>query len=227
MRDAEAKYIRSLLEQISNGSLSPCVNLGSSSAEFRQTVNPQIHDHVIHPLEKRGVRVVNVDLKEGSGVDIIGDVFDPGTQDSIADCRPRIILCCNMFEHVEDRERLADILDVILAEGAYLLVTVPYSFPLHMDPIDTYYRPSPAQIVSMFPRFEHVESKVVSCGSYLKDILSSDTPREECLKLTKKILTLPYPFFPKGAWIIRHHRLLWLLRSYKVSCVLMRKKTKT
>jgi hypothetical protein len=224
MRGGEARQIRCMLEKISSTDLSPCVNLGSSTTEFRKLTNPEIDRQIIGPLEDRGVSVVHVDLKNGNGVNLVGDIFDVAIQGKLAAYETGLMLCCNMMEHIEQPTELAEAITRILPSGAYLLVSVPFSFPLHLDPIDTYFRPAPSQILEFFPGFDHVESTIVNDSTYLQDILSSKSPRNDWLKLLKKILTIPYPFFGPGVWKLRHHRLLWLFRRYKISCVLMRKK---
>ena len=70
---------------------------------------------------------------------------------------PDAILCCNIFEHVEDRARFASICHDALRPGGYLVVSVPYSYPYHTDPIDTYLRPTPEEIAAMFPGYALIE----------------------------------------------------------------------
>ena len=61
----------------------------------------------------------------------------------------KCVLCCNILEHVADREAFARVCDQILSPGGTIVVSVPQSYPLHMDPIDTYYRPMPAEIAQL------------------------------------------------------------------------------
>ena len=70
---------------------------------------------------------------------------------------PKTVLCCNMFEHVDDRYKFASICDEVLSPGGYLLITVPHSYPYHLDPIDTMFRPSVDEIAKLFPYYELVE----------------------------------------------------------------------
>ena len=53
------------------------LNLGSSSTEIREVVQPWIENQVFRPLRVRGVEVIHVDMRELPGVDVRADVTDP------------------------------------------------------------------------------------------------------------------------------------------------------
>ena len=218
MRPCEAAYIARYIQSVPAEALSPVLELGSSTAHFRRNLKPHIHQNIHGPLEARGVEVISSDQKGGDGVHISGDVFDPAVQEKLAAVQPRLVLCCNMFEHVTDRQALAQVCDRVLAPGGRLVVSVPHSYPLHQDPIDTYYRPAPEQIAELFPGYALEEAAIVKDGNALADLMQGDV-----LKNLAVMLRLLIPTRGWAKWKERNHRLLWLLRTYEVSVVCLRK----
>ncbi len=140
MRIEEAKYVGELVRKLTANGKGPVLNLGSSSGHFRKIDQPHIHDEIFAPLEKSNVKVIHSDLKDQEGVDISGDIFDPDIQWKLRQLRPSLVLVCNLMEHLQEdmRGRLPAALDSIIDPGGVGIITVPYSYPLHFDPIDTY-----------------------------------------------------------------------------------------
>lgn len=200
--------------------MSPVVELGSSTPAFRRRQQPYIYESIDRLLASRGVRLVYCDSKHADGIDISGDILDLTIQDKIKALRPKCILCCNIFEHVEDRRRFALICDSLLEPGSWLLVTVPYSYPLHFDPIDTYFRPTPSEIHQMFPHYEILASAIVEDSTYGMKLLGN--PSGFAAELVAILKRLMRPRKPRN-WIIVNHCLLWLFRPYRVSAVLLKK----
>lgn len=220
MRKEEAAYVGELAAALAAKGAQPVLNVGSSTEDFRTVEQPHIHDSVFAPLERAGVRVIHSDLKEAPGVDVAGDMFDPSVQRLLASFRPKLLLACNLMEHLrpELRATLPEIFDRILAPGGYVVLSVPYSYPLHFDPIDTYYRPSPGELRELFPRYRLVESRVVVSTSYVPE-LRRLSPRAK-VRLAVRALV---PVYRPRQWLGLAHRFLWLVRSYKVSCVVLQK----
>ena len=221
MLPAEAKVIGDLLAQLPLEEVSPCLNLGSSTAEFRKVRQPYITDDLTAPNERRGLRFIHADMKQEPGVDVAGDIFDPEYRANLAALRPASLLCCNMFEHVIDRPQLAKICQQIVRPGGYVIVSVPYSFPYHIDPIDTYFRPTPTELSLLFPDSEIVDAKIVVDGTFWQE-LQQQSLAGRALILLKTILHIPLPFIRWEVWKCKMHRLLWLFRPYRVSVILMR-----
>src|SRR6266403_731124 len=161
----EAKWIANELAKLDTNAISPLVELGSSTPEFRRIVQPYIYDEIDRPLLMRDVKLIYCDNKKAEGIDISGDIYDSKIQEQIRVRRPKCILCCNVFEHVADKGYFASICDSLLAPGSCLLVTVPYSYPLHFDPIDTYFRPTPTEIHRMFPDYILLAGDIVNGGT--------------------------------------------------------------
>ena len=134
MLNNEAAWIGKALLALPTERVSPCLNLGSSTASFRKIRQPYIEDKIVQPNEARGVKFIHADLKAAPGVEIIGDVFDPTFRTRLQELAVGSLLCCNVFEHVLKCEALADICAQIVRLYGYIIVGVPNSFPYHLDP---------------------------------------------------------------------------------------------
>jgi len=218
----EAKWIGDVLSALPLNVASPCLNLGSSTESFRKVEQPYIEEHIIAPGEGRGMRFIHADVKKAPGVDIAGDIFDPQFQAQLAATAPGSVLCCNMFEHVTDRPKLAEICKTLVRPGGYIIVTVPKSFPYHVDPIDTYFRPAPADIVKLFSDCELVMSDVVLDKTYWQQLLRLKLG-QRLMILLKTAVYVFLPFYQWERWKGRMHRLSWLFRPYKVSVVVFKR----
>ncbi|HNF29028.1 MAG TPA: hypothetical protein PLY81_01980, partial [Chitinophagaceae bacterium] len=49
-------------------------NLGSSTAYFREVIQPHIQQYLMQPLANNGWNIINIDLKQEDGVDVVADV---------------------------------------------------------------------------------------------------------------------------------------------------------
>src|SRR5690242_14926952 len=99
LRD-EANTIGRLLNSLPADSISPVVNLGSSTRVFREVYQPFISELLFQPLASRGVSIVHADIKPDDGVDIVGDIDDPSFQARLRETGARLVLCSNMLEHI-------------------------------------------------------------------------------------------------------------------------------
>jgi hypothetical protein len=224
MRRTEAQYVGSLLEALSPDNLSPVVNLGSSTLHFRQIAQPHIESEIFLPLRRRGIQVIHADLKPSAGVDVVGDIYDPTVAHTIRQAGARLVLCCNIIEHVTDPKHFMKICGSLLGPGGMLLVTVPYSYPYHPDPIDTYLRLSPQEVADLTEGFEVIDSRILEDTTYLEDLNQGHSRFELAQHFAVHVLKLLWPFSNFEAWKARYHRYLWLFRRYRITCVLLTKK---
>jgi len=223
MRGSESRFIGALLNGLPTDQISPLLNLGSSTLRFRQVDYPHIDREIFSPLQRRGVEVIHSDLKEDEGVDIAGNIYDPAIQEKVRSVGARIIICCNIMEHVTDPLEFARIAASLIPAGGMILVTVPYSYPFHPDPIDTYFRPSPGEVARLFEGLELVEARVVEDTTYLHDLLQEKRAAQLLRHFASHGVKFFLPFTGFTSWKARYHRYLWLFRCYKVSCALLRK----
>jgi hypothetical protein len=148
----EARWLARCFERTPDAALFPLVNVGSSTAAFRTVEQPFIQSVIFDPLARRGGLVMHVDAKATTGVDSVGDMTDPKfirqLKDSVA---VRAALVSNLLEHVTDRELIAQNVLELVPAGGLIFVSGPHSYPLHPDPIDTGFRPSPSEVHALFP----------------------------------------------------------------------------
>ncbi|HUQ76700.1 MAG TPA: hypothetical protein VM183_18420 [Burkholderiales bacterium] len=218
MRRQEAAWIGEQLAGVDSGVV---LDVGSGSRHAREVGKPYIHGEIFAPLLRRGVRVVHTDLKPGEGVDISGDLFDPALQARLRELQPKAVLACNILEHLPKsyRERFPAVLDTLLPPGGLLIITVPYSYPYHADPIDTLYRPSPEALCASFPGYEVLEARTIASESYGDEFVAGGP-----LRMVRKVLRMFFPFVRPKRWFSHAHRMLWLFRPYRLTGAVLRKR---
>jgi hypothetical protein len=217
MLPTEARWLREALQGIDAQALSPLLNLGSSTAHFREVDQPYIDTDIFAPLRARGIDVVHCDLKQEEGVDIACDLLADDMPAGLAAISPRAVFCTNMLEHVISRPAMARRLAEIVPSGGLLFLTVPRSFPYHPDPIDNCYRPDVAQLAGLFPGWAQVAGAVVADESFA-DVLRRE-PRLLLRHIARSVIPWPRP----GNWLSALHRWAWLFKPYKVTCLVLRK----
>lgn len=199
--------------------MSPLLNLGSSTRAFREIDKPHIARELFAPLEAAGVAVVHSDLKQADGIDVAGDILDLSVQQDLAGRGFKSVLLANLLEHVRDRAAVAAACEAIVGPGGLILATVPSSFPYHADPIDTGYRPSPAELGALFQRSKIVLTQEVIGRTYREDlrVRGSNPGKEIGLTLWAALIAIVRP----KSFAARAHRWLWYRRPYRVSLALV------
>jgi hypothetical protein len=218
---SEAARLREIL--LATGDVSPLLNLGSSTGDFRTVEKPHIEEELFAPLRKAGIQVVHSDLKPASGVDIAGDILNPALQQQLVAKGFRCVLLSNLLEHVTDRDAVAAACETIAGPGGLILATVPSSFPFHADPIDTGFRPAPEELAALFANSDPVLAEEVDGPTYRQRMRQrgATLPGEA---LRTAFWTVAAPFRPKSARA-RLSRWRWFSRPYQVSVALLRVRT--
>ncbi len=215
---AEARWVGDRLAGFSAELLSPLLNIGSSTSEFRETVQPWMHRHVFGPLVERGVEVVHLDARDGPGIDIRADLLDDCAYAGVAAGRYRALLCCNVLEHVRDPGEFARRCAALVMPGGVIVVTVPCSYPHHGDPIDTLYRPKPEEAAALFPASSVVAAEIIDVGeSYLDEV------RRRPWLLLRHLARAPAPFLGIEKWRRSMRKPYWLFHNYQVSAAVLRR----
>jgi hypothetical protein len=217
MFEAEAIWLGKLLQLQPGETLSPLLNIGSSTRRFREQDQPWTERCIFAPLNKRGVDVFHLDHRDGEGIDIRADVLSIDELPRIKAVGPKSILCCNILEHVPDPGTLARHCIEIVGPGGLIFVTVPYSYPHHRDPIDTMFRPSPDQLAELFGPAEMLRGEVIDTEqSWWSDV------RRRPWILLRPLLRLPFPFVRFAGWKRSIRRLYWLKHHYLVTGAVFR-----
>ena len=197
-----------------------CLNIGSSTAHFREQEKPHIQSRFIRPLEEAGIRFVHCDMKRAEGVDEIGDVFDPDFQARLQAYDAKLLVCSNLLEHLTQPRTFAAACGSLIRDGAYAVFSVPLSYPYHPDPIDTMLRVKPDQLAAMLPEWRVLRSGEIDDGSFWGDLKKSGRPWRALLKHIGRVAL---PFYRSKKWRSMASYLSWLGRPYKISMVLLEK----
>ena len=218
MFEAEARWLRRALDAFPPERLSPVLNLGSSSALVRKAIQPWIDSEVFCPLRNRGVETLHVDMRALPGVDIRADLTDVADVRRLGALGPKALLCCNLLEHVLEPRGLAQHCLDLLPAGGLVFVTVPFSYPYHRDPIDTMYRPSPAELGELFADARLLEATILGAG-----VSYRDTIRDRPWILLRHFCRFPVPFLSFERWKRSMARLYWLAAEYRITCAIFEK----
>jgi len=218
MFEAEACWLRRALDVFPPERLSPALNLGSSSAAVRETVQPWINAQVFCPLRARGVEVVHIDMRELPGVDVRADLTNAAEVCRLRSLKPNALLCCNLLEHVPDPVALARHCLDLLPPGGLVFVTVPFSYPYHRDPIDTMFRPGLAQLTELFEGARLLDGTLLGAGVSYRDAV-----RERPWILLRHVWRFPVPFLSFERWKRSMARLYWLVAEYRITCAVFEK----
>ncbi len=218
MFDREARWIAERLAAYPAEHLSPLLNVGSSTGEFRERVQPWITLALFAPLAERGVEIVHLDARSGAGIDIRADLFNEADFARVKATRYRALLCCNILEHVPDPAEFARRVVALVPPGGVIVVTVPHSYPRHADPIDTLYRPTPGEAAALFTGTEIAAAEIIDAGQSYRDEV-----RRRPWLLLRHLARLPAPFLGLEQWTASMRKPYWLFHNYQVSALVLRK----
>jgi SAM-dependent methyltransferase len=215
----EARWLGDQLRALDPEAVSPLLDVGSSTAQFRTRDQPWIDELIFAPARAAGHQVVHLDVKAAEGVDLVADLSDRRAIAALAGRGFKSLICSNLLEHVDEPRQVAASLAGILPTGGYIFASGPYRYPLHPDPMDNMFRPTPDELAGTFPGTRLVAGTVVTDGSYLSEI--SRTP----LAFLRLLLRLLLPFYKHAAWqreAARFVRYLpWSFRRFQASCVVL------
>lgn len=212
----EAVWLRRQLERLDPRSIYPMCNLGSSTLHFRTVEQPYIDAELFAPARALGHEVVHVDMKAAPGVDIVGDFSDGSLVDQLRRKNFKSVMCCNLLEHIVDRQKFSDIIMSFIGPGGYIIASVPNDFPYHEDPIDTMFRPDIGDVATLFRGTEIISAEIVRASRFEHDMNSS---WRGAFWLAVRACM---PVYRPRRWVssVRYIRELW--RGYRVTCVILR-----
>lgn len=220
MRPEEADTLTRWVRGLNLAPGTVCLNIGSSTRQFREHDQPHITERFLRPLEQDGIRFVHCDMKQADGVDEVGDVFDPAFQERLKSYGADLLVCSNLLEHLVEPQKFANACGQLLKPGGYGVFTVPLSYPYHPDPIDTMLRITPGEIAAMLAGWRVLKSEQIAAGNYVRDLRASGEPVK---RLVRQVARVMLPFYRPRQWRPNAHRLLWLFRPYRMSLALLQK----
>jgi SAM-dependent methyltransferase len=220
MFEREARWIADRLAAYRAAEISPLLDVGSSTSEFRERAQPWIAGTIFAPLAARGVAITHLDARRGTGIDICGDLLDDADFARLRRTLYRALLCCNILEHVRDPAELALRCTELVAPGGIIIVTAPHSYPRHADPIDTLYRPDPAEMAALFRGTTVLAAEIVDIGESYRDEV-----RRRPWILLRHLARAPFPFLDFEKWAASMRKPYWLFHNYEVSAAVLRRDT--
>ncbi|CAN1534457.1 hypothetical protein MCEREM21A_01533 [Sphingomonadaceae bacterium] len=218
MRIEEAAELYRLITICKLPAGSTILNIGSSTGDFRERVQPHIFERLFLPLACDGYKVIHCDIKSNVGVDLVGDVLDENFQNELTKLSPALVLCSNLLEHLIDRTAFVSALKRIVPASQYLLISVPNSYPYHGDPIDTLFRPTPDELAFEFLPWTPVKLGIIESDSYWGDLAKTGRPMR---LLLRHLLSIMLAIRSPKMFFRRADRLRWLFRKYTVSVALL------
>lgn len=219
MLRAEARWFGRELAKISDEVLFPLLDVGSHTSAFRAREQPWIDEFVFSPLARRG-SIVHTDLREGPGIDLVGDVTDQNFVERLRRDRFRSVFCANVLEHVDDPGALAEALVHIVTTGGILAISVPFRFPYHPDPIDNGFRPDLDELADLLPGTRRMRGQILPCGTFLHYL----TPRLlHPVALVSKIVRRKSLSAGDDALDGGESLLPWFFRRFLVTCLILEK----
>ena len=221
MRPIEAEWIRDRILATDPRKSSPIANVGSSTHKFRTVNKPHIEKLLFAPLRAAGFEIVHIDMKPDEGVDMVGDLTDPAFLADVKARGCRSAICSNLLEHLASRAGVIEACGELVGEDGVLVVTVPFSYPYHPDPIDTLSRPDVETLARDFPDLELVAGEILSDGTVMREEFGKGTAHG-LLYLPKAIARMLRIWRPSTA-LSQLHRLTWLVRPFKVTCAVFRR----
>lgn len=214
----EAQWIADRLALFPAPAISPLIDVGSSTIDFRDQAQPWISRHIFAPLAARGVEITHLDARSGTGIDIRGDLLDDADFARLRTTRYRALLCCNILEHVRDPAELALRCTELVTPGGIIVATVPHSYPRHADPIDSLYRPEPQEMAMLFRGTTVLAAEIIDVGQSYRDEV-----RRRPWILLRHLARLPFPFLDVEKWTASMQKPYWLFHNYRVSAALLRR----
>lgn len=212
----EAEWVGKSLSEIDFGDRCiECLNLGSSTREFRETEQSFIAELIFAPLAGR-TNVTHCDMKDEDGVDLVGDLADPQFLEALSHKNFDLIICTSLLMHLERPDLVYTVIQECLRPGGTLVLTTPALYPYCGDPIDSKYRPSAEEVVASLPTLNLLKCETLVLNDCHFSSLVRN-PRSFVLFLANILL----PLGGKKKWRRVLSDLRYVFENYKIACVLM------
>lgn len=216
MLKKESEWIQNILEKLQINSSTRILNFGSQTLK-QLKYQPYLRNFILR-INQYNAEIINLDIKEGEGVDIVGNILENSVANKLAGFKFDIILLNNVLEHVESIESICQRIESIIASGGHIIFSGPYKYPKHLDPIDNMFRPEVKDVSSLFPKCRVIESEIIKDITYFENLLSSPS------NFISEVVRLLLPFYKYYKWKnIVLPKIKWLNKNFEVTCVLLKK----
>ncbi len=228
----EAKWLGRELQSIAlNLQNAKLLNVGSGTAVKTDDVQSHQSEYILRPLKEKLVETINTDIEAGEGVDLVGDLTDKAFLDSLEKKKFNIVTCNNLLEHIETIKPICDSFQTIVAPNGFLIVSVPYRYPYHPDPIDTMFRPAVKDLERLIYGFELVKGEIVSGtrnvkypnGEVKQERNYFQTLMNDKAYAFRLLIRSLLPFYKFSNWWNTVRYLPYMFSPYKVTCVILKK----
>lgn len=216
MFELEARWVGQALSEIDfDGQRIECLNLGSSTREYREKEQPFIQEFIFGPLEGR-CSITHCDMKQADGVDLVGDLADPEFLAALSRRRFDLIVCTNLLMHLERPSPVYRLMQECLRPGGHLILTTPTLYPYCGDPVDSKYRPRAEEVVAQLPALQPLK-----CETLVIDARQATALLRRPRSLVSLLANVLLPVRGLKKWQRTASDLPHLFDNYQVACVLM------
>ena len=211
----DTKWFGQKISMLEPSKVFPLLNVGSSTAKFREVDQPWIDQNIFQPFKNKGRVVKHLDIKAAPGVDIVGDITDSLLLEKLSKMGFKSIFCTSLLEHVNEREKICEGLVRIIPHGGYLFVECPFRYPFHPDPIDNMFRPNIQELTELFPHTHIVDAEIITCGTQIDYIGYKNA--------LKSLIRVFMPFYKSTEWTSNLNYIPWFFKHFKVTCLVLKK----
>ena len=217
---SEAIWLKKNIEKYLSPDLKPVLNLGSSTSLYRNKIRPFINELIIYPIERiTSSKVIHSDLKNDSGVDLPGDIYDENFQKTIIDKKFRVIICTNFVPYARDPAKAISIVGSLVDTNGLIFMTAARLSPYYPDPVDVFFRPSPEELFNYFDpdKFVLIEKEIIPDESYFIYLIKR--PK----LFINRIIRIFIPFYKFKLWCLQMSYLPNYFKKFKVSCIVVKR----
>jgi hypothetical protein len=132
------------------------------------------------------------------------------------------IVCASLLEYLPNRQKVCKLLSEMLPIGGLLFVSSPYRYP-QLQSYDPKFRPTPNELSELFPHTLVTSAAILHCRVSLHDRrqqLNYYIPKPMNQRL-KWVFRMLLPFYKPQQWRDNVEGLLWIFRTYKISCLML------
>jgi hypothetical protein len=212
----ESQWLKSVIEELLLPPGMKVLNFGSQKLSALK-YQGYIAENIYRTVALKHWQLLNFDLFPGEGVDISGDIMNDNCFSALVQHKFGVVFVFNVLEHLVDRTSICSRIEQLIPEDGYLLVSVPFKYPIHNAPIDNHFRPTPNEVLQLFPSCTLLKSAIVIDKSFFFYI------RRDLRMAIKFILRLLTPFYRFSNWKTQVALIPYLFKNYQVTVALLKK----